>query len=230
MKNLTEIYENHLTEFYSDDLLKEHRFYVEDNNLGFGERPFHVIWREIIKKQNTNFKFLEIGVYKGQVLSLVKLLSNFYEKNIEFYGVTPLDNSGDRYSNYENTDYKSLIQNLFNRFNLDFDLNKNLIIGDSNNELIKDLIRLKGLFDVVYIDGCHDYKCVVSDINLMKEITKVGSLIVFDDSSCNKDLPNNFFKGHLEVCQAITDYLENDSDFVEEICVGHNRVFKRITK
>ena len=228
MNNLTEIYENYLSEFYSDELLKKHRFYIENNNLGFGEKPFHVLWREIIRSQNENFKFLEIGVYKGQILSLVKLLSDFYNKNLEFYGVTPLDNSGDKYSNYEKTNYMSTIQNLFNEFRLEFNSNQNLIIGDSTDESIKEIIKLKGFFDVVYIDGCHDYECVVSDIKLMKEITKIGSVIVFDDSSCNKDLPSNFFKGHLEVCNAIGDYLETDSNFIEDICVGHNRVFKKI--
>lgn len=230
MKNLTEIYENYLSEFYSDELLKKHRFYIENNNLGFGEKPFHVLWREIIKKQNENFKFLEIGVYKGQILSLVKLLSNFYNKNLEFYGVTPLNNAGDKYSNYEKTNYLSIIQNLFNEFELDFDSNHNLIIGDSTDELVKEIVQSKGIFDVIYIDGCHDYDCVVSDIKLMKTITKIGSIVVFDDSSCYKNLPDSFFKGHLEVCNAIKDYLESDIDFIESECVGHNRVFKRIKK
>ena len=141
MNNLTEIYENYLSEFYSDELLKKHRFYIENNNLGFGEKPFHVLWREIIRSQNENFKFLEIGVYKGQILSLVKLLSDFYNKNLEFYGVTPLDNSGDKYSNYEKTNYMSTIQNLFNEFRLEFNSNQNLIIVDSTDESIKKIIK-----------------------------------------------------------------------------------------
>jgi hypothetical protein len=37
------------------------------------------------------------------------------------------------------------------------------------------------------------------------------------------------FKGHEDVCNAIRDLIETDSETFEEIiCVGHNRVFKRI--
>jgi hypothetical protein len=62
----------------------------------------------------------------------------------------------------------------------------------------------------------------------MKEITIKGSYIVFDDSSCYKDLNNNLFKGHEDVCKAIKNLIETDKSFEEIICVGHNRVFKKI--
>jgi hypothetical protein len=52
--------------------------------------------------------------------------------------------------------------------------------------------------------------------------------VVFDDSSCYKNLSNDKFKGHIDVCNAIKDLLENDPNFVEILCVGHNRVFKKI--
>ena len=124
--------------------------------------------------------------------------------------------------------YLEIITSLFNHFNLEFSVDKNLIKGDSTSEDIKNEIRKFNFFDVVYIDGCHDYNCVVSDILLMKEVTKLNSIIVFDDSSCFKQIPENNFKGHIDVCNAIKDYLENDSMFIEILCVGHNRVFKRI--
>ena len=62
----------------------------------------------------------------------------------------------------------------------------------------------------------------------MCEVSKNGSYVVFDDSSCYKNLSNDKFKGHIDVCDAIKDNLENNDQFVELICVGHNRVFKRI--
>jgi hypothetical protein len=226
--NLDEVYDHFLNEYNNDPQLVNHRSYIEDHKLGFGEKPFHVIWRELVKQSPDNFKFLEIGVYKGQVLSLVKLLSNLYNKSVDFTGVTPLSNLGDKFSNYETTNYGEVITELFQHFNLEFDLDKNILNGISTDENIKNKIKNLGLFDLVYIDGGHDYECVVSDINLMKEITKNGSYIVFDDSSCFKPLSDKKFKGHIDVCQAITDHLENDSNFVELICVGHNRVFKRI--
>ena len=227
-KTLDEIYEEFLIEYKNDDLLKNHRSYIESNNLGFGEKPFHVIWRELVKSQPTNFKFLEIGVYKGQVLSLIKLLSNNYNKIVEYVGVTPLNNSGDKFSNYDSVNYAQVITSLFNHFNLDFDINKNIINGLSTDELIKNKVKELGEFDLIYIDGGHDYDCVVSDIKLMYDVSKVGTYVVFDDSSCYKNLSNDKFKGHIDVCNAIKDNLENNDNFLEIVCVGHNRVFKKI--
>jgi hypothetical protein len=227
-KTLDEIYSEFLTEYQNDDLLKNHRSHIEINNLGFGEKPFHVIWRELVKLQSTNFKFLEIGVYKGQVLSLIKLLSNNYNKVVEYVGVTPLNNSGDKFSNYDSVNYGQIITSLFNHFNLDFDINKNIINGLSTDELIKNKVRELGEFDLIYIDGGHNYDCVVSDIKLMYDVSKIGTYVVFDDSSCYKNLSVDKFKGHIDVCNAIKDNLENNDSFSEIICVGHNRVFKKI--
>lgn len=227
-KSLFEIYQDYLKKFEMEPVLVNHKNYIEKNNLGFGEKPFHYMWKELVLLQPKNFKFLEIGVYKGQVLSLIKLLSDLENKNLEYYGVTPLSNLGDKYSSYENTDYKKIINSVFEYFNLDFSFEKNLIVGDSTSEKIKQQILDKKFFDLIYIDGGHDYNSVVSDIELVKQITKKNSYIVFDDSSCHKDLPNNLFKGHLEVCDALKSNLENDKNFIETLCVGHNRVFKRI--
>lgn len=226
--DLNEVYSDFLNQYYEDSLLVNHRTYIENNKLGFGEKPFHIIWRELVKNQSDNFKFLEIGVYKGQVLSLVKLLSDTYKKNVELYGVTPLDSLGDKFSSYDKTNYQSVIENLFKTFNLEFSTDKNIIIGDSTTQPVKDKIKDLGIFDLIYIDGCHNYDCVVSDINLMKEISKKDTIVVFDDSSCYKNLSNDKFKGHIDVCNAIKDLLENDPNFVEILCVGHNRVFKKI--
>jgi hypothetical protein len=228
--NLNEIYESFLNEYNNDLTLINHRTYIEDNNLGYGEKPFHVIWREIVNSQPKKFKFLEIGVYKGQVLSLVKLLSDLKNKECEFYGVTPLSNMGDKYlKKYDSVDYALTIESLFKKFNLEFNLNTNIINGSSVEDDIKNKVKQLGIFDVVYIDGCHNYDCVVSDILLIKEITKNGSYIIMDDASCYKPINRiGAHLGHSDVCNAIRDYIENDNCFEEVICVGHNRVFKKI--
>lgn len=226
--NLDEIYNKFLEEYNNDPVLVDHRSYIESNHLGFGENPFHVIWRDLVNNLPDNFNFLEIGVYKGQVLSLVKLLSDKLGKKIKFVGVTPLDNTGDKFSNYEIINYEQVIKGLFKHFNLEFDINQNIINGLSTDKNVKNKVRELGPFDLIYIDGGHDYDCVVSDINLMYDVSKIGSYVVFDDSSCYKDLGGNKFKGHIDVCNAIKDKVENNYDFIELICVGHNRVFKRI--
>jgi hypothetical protein len=226
--NLIQVYNHFCEKFDKDDLLKSHRLYVESNNLGFGERPFHAMWREIINLMPPSFKFIEIGVYKGQVLSLVKLLSDNSNKNVEYYGVTPLIGLGDKFSNYEQADYKQIISGIFNHFNLEFDSDKNLIIGSSDDKEVMDKIEEFKYFDLMYIDGSHDYEVVISDIELMKRVCKQGAIIVFDDSACFKELPPNNFKGHIDVCNAIKNTLEIDNNFKELLCVGHNRVFQKV--
>jgi hypothetical protein len=228
-QDLDFIYSELLNEFKDDSLLVSHRKHIQENNLGYGEDPFHVVWREVVKSQPTIFSFLEIGVYKGQVLSLVKLLSREFNKNVDILGVSPLDGLGDKYSKYDKVDYRGTIENLFKHFNLDFDFTKEFIQGNSIDESTKLEIKNRGIFDVVYIDGCHDYECVISDIELMKEITKSGSIIIMDDASCYKKIQRiNTHKGHPDVCRAISEQIESSELFEEIICVGHNRIFKRV--
>lgn len=227
-KNLNQVYSIFESEYYSDDLLVHHRTHIEANRLGYGEKAFHTLWRELVKLQKPKFKFLEIGVYKGQVLSLVKLLANAYNKNVSILGVTPLSPAGDKYSKYDDADYGRIIEDLFLTFNLDFDPASDLLIGSSIDESIKERLREIGPFDLVYIDGCHDYEYVVSDIKIMKHITAKDSIVVFDDSACFTELSNDRFKGHLDVCRAVKEMIESDPNFQEIICVGHNRAFRRI--
>lgn len=227
--DVNDIYNIFLEEYHKDDFLITHRDYIEKNGLGYGEKPFHVLWREIVKEMPSDFSFIEIGVYKGQILSLVKMLSDKYDKNLTYFGVTPLKNANDKYSKYEDLNYHNIIEGLFNHFSLEFNLDKNIIKGYSTDIDIKDKIKNIGKFDLIYIDGGHDYECVLSDIELAKEISKVGTLIVFDDCSCYKGLRSDLFSGHDDVCNAVRDHIESDYNFEEIICVGHNRLFKKIS-
>lgn len=228
-KNKTdeEIYNLCKLEYSNDKNLHELRNFVILNKYGFGDNEHYVMWREIVKSLPENFNFLEIGVYKGQILCLVPMLSKLFNKTCNFLGVTPLNNIGDKYSQYENVDYSKSILNTFETFNISFDFQKNILCGLSTNEEIKNKLK-KNRFDVIYVDGGHEYNTVVSDILLSKEITNFGGLIITDDSSCYKDFGKlTIFKGHIDVCNAVKDYLETDSNYTEILCVGHNRVFKK---
>ena len=47
-------------------------------------------------------------------------------------------------------------------------------------------------FDLIYIDGCHDSRCVLTDALLIWQTLKVGGYLIFDDYSWNllKDQPD----------------------------------------
>lgn len=228
-KTDVEIYRTCTSEYAKDTELHDLREFIKSNNYGFCDDAHHVMWREVVRLLPDSFNFLEIGVFKGQILCLVPNLAKRFNKECNFIGVTPMSNAGDKFSTYNDENYEELISQLFLKFDIDFDVNSNIIKGLSTDETVKD--KLKNTpFDVIYVDGGHDYETVVSDILLCKEILNINGYIVTDDSSCYKNLSGlPIFTGHVDVCNAIRDYLENDTNYVEIACVGHNRVFKRIS-
>ena len=61
---------------WSEPLTARHRRYIEDHNLGFGDAAFHAMWLRLLDAAVDKFgrpKLLEIGVFKGQVISLWSL-------------------------------------------------------------------------------------------------------------------------------------------------------------
>jgi Methyltransferase domain len=224
-----ETYRLCVEEYNKDKDLMNLREFVKNNNYGFCDDAHYVMWRELVKEMPKKFNFLEIGVYKGQILCLISYLSKIYKKESNVLGVTPLQNIGDKYSTYPSIDYSESIIELFKKFDLDFNLDKNILNGLSTNQEVIDSLIKKEKFNLIYIDGGHDYETVVSDIELTKKILNVNGYIITDDSSCYKNFEGlPIFTGHIEVCDAIKDYLEPDTNFKEKLCVGHNRVFKKI--
>lgn len=73
---------------------------------GFGDLPFHWNWFLIVQDMPSKFSFLEIGVYKGRILSLIQILADYFKKHVSIFGITPLSNIGDKYSTYADSNYK----------------------------------------------------------------------------------------------------------------------------
>ena len=68
------IYNSFTQTVEDNDWLIAHRLHVEKNKLGFGARAFHWLWKLIVDDVSSGFRFMEVGVYKGQVTSLISLL------------------------------------------------------------------------------------------------------------------------------------------------------------
>jgi hypothetical protein len=212
-----------------NDLLNNH-FNISqvENNMAFSELAFRHFWLLLINQLNHKSKVLEIGVYKGATLSLFKLVSDFLKKDLEIYGITPLNSTGDKYSNYQNLDYRLEIDKLNNLLGLKTDY-LNLIVGLSIDEKIKDEIR-KHSFDLIFIDGGHDFDTVINDIKISDEILKVGGFLITDDSSSDLNFPTNFigFRGHAEVSLAINNSEIIKNKYRHLFACGHNRCWKKI--
>ena len=74
--NRNEIYFYFHNYFYfrSKRYIKKHRFYFRLYKRGYGEDAFHAMWEFIIKTFRPR-NILEIGVYRGQTLTLFSLIS-----------------------------------------------------------------------------------------------------------------------------------------------------------
>jgi hypothetical protein len=198
-----------------------------NNCLGFGELSFSWHWYLLVKNMPSNFTFLEIGVYKGRVLSLIKLLSNLLNKNVQLWGITPLTDAADKYSNYENIDYLTAIRTSFINSNVSLE-NVEIIKGFSQNEDIINKAKENMFYDIIFIDGCHDYEIVCLDIKNYSKMLKSGGYLVLDDAS--SFLPGAYgkFLGHPDVGKAIIDHLDNNDEFIHLYAVGHNRIWCKV--
>ena len=229
-----QIYDNFCRLYEANETLVSHRRFIKNNNLGYGEDPFHYLWWILLDKIRETFggiRFLEIGVFKGQILSLVPYIAKAKGCDCEFRGATPLSGAGDKYATYEADDYLAIITKIFKHFEVPFDCSQNLIHGFSTDENTIEKIK-KNKYNLLYIDGSHDYEDVVSDINLMHDILDVGGYLVMDDASSSLAMPlmrfgRKSFNGHPDVAKAIDDFLIKDRRYKHLFACGHNRVFRR---
>lgn len=203
-------------------------FYEHFNKTqGYGELPFSWNWHLIVKSIEKDFNFLEVGVYKGRLLTLISLLSKIHNKNCKIVGVTPLENIGDKYSVYDNDNYFLAIKNGFENLNLSME-NVNIIKGLSQDEEVLKKLNEMNKFNIIFIDGSHDYEVVCSDIINYIPFLKEGGYFVMDDSSLYIENPGGLFKGHPDVGKAIIDVLEKDTRMKELYACGHNRIWKKL--
>lgn len=187
---------------------------------------------------------LEIGVFKGQVISLLTLIAKQINADIKVTGITPLAGKQmpgafqtfflKRFSSkfrqdvqsgnfYEETTFLDIIKGLFEKFELNYS-KLNLVKGYSTDEVIIDKIQ-KQKFSIIYIDGDHSYDTVVRDIKNYSGLINTNGFLIMDDASSN--LPGTkFWKGHQSVsdaCEIIEDF-----GFKNILNVGHNRVYQKI--
>lgn len=233
-------------------LLKAHRDYVEEKQAGFGDRSFHYMWYLLLKdlrEKKEEISCLEIGIFKGQVISLWALVSKNIGLKNKITGVSPLEGNYPNNRFFRNyyirkllsyvipsirrdfadgnihiqEDFLDHIQKMFD--NAKVDLNEvNLIKGYSNDESIVAKIKDQK-FDIVYIDGDHSYKVCKEDLDNYAKLVNVGGYLVMDDAA-NFNPGTKFFKGILEVSKACEEI--DPTVFKNILNVGHNRVYERI--
>jgi len=228
--------------------LKAHREWVEEHDWGFGDRAFHYLWLLIVKYLSSphlaSSPALEIGVYKGQVLSLWALCADKLKVPLEIFAISPFSGNGPRSrilhhfrkkmqpryrelaalgNIYSQGDYLAACRIIFERFELDFGKVHSIRGKSSDPDVYRQIQDLR--FGLIYIDGDHSFEGVKSDILHYCPLIKTGGLLVMDDSSC--DIPGiGFFKGYPAVSEAAR--IIPSLGFKNVLNVGHNRVYLRI--
>ena len=195
---------------------------------GFGEVSFTWSWKILVDTLPDNFKFLEIGVYQGRVLSQVGMLAKKINKRCTIIGVTPLSTDGDKYSKYIDLNYLETIQRNFKKLNNTI-ANLKIIKGFSQNKDVIECVSKQEKYNMIFIDGSHDYEDVVHDILTYSKLLIIGGYLVLDDASLYLNDSYGQFLGHPDVSKACKDYLENNQNFEEMYAVGHNRVWIKIS-
>ena len=232
--------------------LRDHRDYIEANHLGFGDRAFHYMWKLLFEHVATTVarpRMLEIGVYKGQTISLWAMLASQRGTAVDLHAISPLEGSRNmnmwvvrarlhelrkivsrRYRHqasvgniYERADYPAIVRSLFAEFGCDFDRDVTLWRGLSTDPAIVAQARQHS-YDLIYLDGDHTYDVVMADLETYAPLIRPGGYLVMDDAGVLLE-GSAFWKGHGEVSQAAESV--PGMGFENVLNVGHNRVFRK---
>jgi len=221
--NRNSIYKE-MVDFYEKQLpweLVKHRKYFSENQRGFGEDAFHSMWYRIFNEFKP-VNCLEIGVYRGQSLTLWKILANQLGYKARIAGVSPFSSAGDSVSNYlEQLDYLDDVKKNHDVFGLDY---PEFCKEYSNSQVAKTFISQTN-WDLIYIDGSHEYEIVCEDWALSVQNLAQGGLIVMDDSSLYFEYaagPGSF-AGHPGPSRVAKEIAQKELQLLGG--VGHNNIF-----
>jgi hypothetical protein len=246
-ENNDRIFADYTAAAAADPLLAGHRAHVDRYKLGFGDPAFHAMWQHLLAAAHDRFgsvDVLEIGVFKGQVVSLWALLAKAHGWPVRVHGVTPFEGqplpgakwwrslqtrlnpwfrervrSGDF---YPEDDYEEIVRRHLAHHALDFDAVR-WVRGYSHDPDVLGAVR-NDCFHVIYVDGGHTYEAASTDIANFAPKVVPGGWLVMDDASY--DLPGTaFWKGYASVARACR--LLPDLGFKNVLNVGHNRIFEK---
>jgi len=205
--------------------LKDFREWVEINKFGYGHRSFIHAWRLFVKECPNNFKFLELGVFKGQAIAAVALCSILEQKQCQIYAVSPFKGDG---FHYEFKDYKDDVNLIFKRWAPQIPYC--IIEGQSLDEHVLEKVTAEALFDGIYIDSDHIYEVTSKELPIYTKLIKPGGFLFIDDCIYGFNTPEWFFKGFQGSTDAVDEVLppktKNDEfDFITNIM--HMRIYRK---
>lgn len=204
--------------------LRDHRTFFASDQRGFGEDAFHALWWKVIAHVRP-LRALEIGVYRGQTISLWAVIAAQMGIEAEVWGISPLSSDGDSRSVYGVIDYDEDLRRNFEQFDLGSPLCFRAL---SQSEDAVNFIRSRS-WDLVYVDGSHEFPDVCADIANVRSAMRAGSVLALDDASLYAPYrPYSFsFAGHPGPSQAAAS-ADVMNGFEPIGSCGHIRIFRRI--
>lgn len=206
-------------------LLREHRAYFMQDNRGFGEDAFHAMWWLLLSEFKPT-RMLEIGVYRGQIISLWGIV---YEKLLkmpyDIHAISPFTSMGDSVSNYcDEVDYQADVAEAFRRW----DLKQPTLVKALSTDLDAVSHLRSRTWDLIYIDGSHDYEIVLADYQISRDNLCLGGLLVVDDASLGTVFhpPSFSFAGHPGPSRVARECADKELRFLG--AVGHNNVYMKV--
>jgi hypothetical protein len=203
--------------------MRAHRAFFQENGRGFGEDAFHVLWWLLFEKFRPT-EFLEIGVFRGQTLSLAGLLQKRFDCTGTVAGISPFEAVGDSVSEYRGgVDYEADTRANCARFGgTPPTLRRAYSTAPEAVEFIGSRV-----WQCIYIDGNHDYDIALADWTLCARHLAPGGVIVLDDSGLTTAFEPPAFatKGHPGPSRVAAEI--DRTAFTEILQVGHNRVFQK---
>tara|TARA_A100001015_G_scaffold316774_1_gene431954 strand:- start:9873 stop:10544 length:672 start_codon:yes stop_codon:yes gene_type:complete len=202
--NLSSKYKRELLDFIKNLCNAEiggNRLYDGTNNH-YMQNPNEIVdlifeLKKYEKVKNIKFKnFLEIGFATGINNTI---LNKFFKFN-KIVAVDIIDTAGTNTKNfYANLRFKNL----------------SLICGNSTDKNTINNVGLLGKYDLIFIDGGHDYNTVKKDFKNYKEFLNSSGLIVLHDIKSNLDL------GVPKFWKEIKNQYKNQYKFKEIFYSGH---------
>ena len=134
-------------------------------------KPFFNILRS---KEKKNISYLEIGSFEG--ISAYFIYKFFENKSIHCVDTWQGSNEHGKDTNFKDVEFK-FDNNLKNIENLYKYKNTSDVFFDNN----------QNFFDIIYIDGLHEYSQVKKDLNNALKCLKEDGIIICDDYFWNTD-------------------------------------------
>jgi len=174
---------------------RKEKFYKLNSQISIYECIFlHYLVSSLDKKSNKNVNILEIGLAHGTSGMIINNALNKFTKipknKLTYTVIDP----------NQKTQWKGIGLYNLKKLNTDENIEKKFIF-DYSTPVMKSLIQEKKRYNLIFVDGAHDFETVLNDCIYGDKLLKRNGIIVHDDCL------------HEGVSRAIKKYYDNNPNY-----------------